>query len=167
MGSDLSPLVVTLWVLNVLVDSGGQLAFKAAASEPGERDGMERFVPALKAAARLLQERYDAVRLPQSWVDIADQLRARHDAGEKTLSWPGYVELCQAAHSQAIPQVSIDYLHRTGQVFWRAELFDQQVVLDQAWALSGIYAVLDRAHTLPIIRGRDGEFTQELLSALV
>ena len=43
MGSDLSPLVVTLWVLNVLVDSGGQLAFKAAASEPGERDGMERW----------------------------------------------------------------------------------------------------------------------------
>ncbi|MNT52104.1 4-amino-4-deoxy-L-arabinose-phosphoundecaprenol flippase subunit ArnE [compost metagenome] len=34
MGSDLSPLVITLWVLNVLVDSGGQLAFKAAASQP-------------------------------------------------------------------------------------------------------------------------------------
>ena len=132
-----------------------------------QRDGMERFVPALKAAARLLQERYGAVRLPQSWVDIADQLRAQRDAGHKTLSWPGYVALCQAAHSQAIPEVSIDYLHRTGQVFWRAELFDQQVVLDQAWALSGIYAVLDRAHTLPIIRGQDGEFTRELLSALV
>ncbi|WP_171982135.1 leucine-rich repeat domain-containing protein [Aquaspirillum sp. LM1] len=132
-----------------------------------QRDGMERFVPALKAAARMLQERYGAVRLPQSWVSIADQLRAQRDAGHKTLSWPGYVALCQAAHSQAIPEVSIDYLHRAGQVFWRAGLFDQQVVLDQAWALSGIYAVLDRAHTLPIIRSRDGEFTQELLSALV
>ena len=43
MGSDLSPLVVTLWVLNVLVDSGGQLAFKAAASEPGTLDGMARW----------------------------------------------------------------------------------------------------------------------------
>ena len=132
-----------------------------------QRDGMERFVPALKAAARLLQERYGAVRLPQSWVSIADQLRAQRDAGHKTLSWPGYVALCQAAHSQAIPEVSIDYLHRAGQVFWRAGLFDRQVVLDQAWALSGIYAVLDRTHTLPIIRSRDGEFTQELLSALV
>ncbi len=28
MGSELTPLVITLWVLNVLVDSGGQLAFK-------------------------------------------------------------------------------------------------------------------------------------------
>ena len=43
MGSDLSPLVVTLWILNVLVDSGGQLAFKAAASEPGHRNGTERW----------------------------------------------------------------------------------------------------------------------------
>ena len=34
MGSELTPLVITLWVLNVLVDSGGQLAFKAAASQP-------------------------------------------------------------------------------------------------------------------------------------
>lgn len=43
MGSELSALVITLWVLNVLVDSGGQLAFKAAASEPGDRSGMARW----------------------------------------------------------------------------------------------------------------------------
>ena len=43
MGSELSPLVVTLWVINVLVDSGGQLAFKAAASEPGDLEGMVRW----------------------------------------------------------------------------------------------------------------------------
>ena len=43
MGSDLSPLVITLWVLNVLVDSGGQLAFKAAASQPGDLDGLARW----------------------------------------------------------------------------------------------------------------------------
>ena len=44
MGSELSPLVITLWVLNVLVDSGGQLAFKAAASQPPlELDGMARW----------------------------------------------------------------------------------------------------------------------------
>lgn len=44
MGSELSPLVITLWVLNILVDSGGQLAFKAAASQPPhELDGMARW----------------------------------------------------------------------------------------------------------------------------
>jgi drug/metabolite transporter (DMT)-like permease len=43
VASALSPLVVTLWVLNVLVDSGGQLAFKAAAAGPGARDGLARW----------------------------------------------------------------------------------------------------------------------------
>ncbi|QNP47211.1 DMT family transporter [Diaphorobacter aerolatus] len=43
MSGELSPLVLTLWALNVLVDSGGQLAFKAAASQPGELDGMARW----------------------------------------------------------------------------------------------------------------------------
>jgi drug/metabolite transporter (DMT)-like permease len=43
VSSELSPLVITLWALNVLVDSGGQLAFKAAASEPGDLDGMARW----------------------------------------------------------------------------------------------------------------------------
>ena len=41
--SALTPLVVTLWVLNVLVDSGGQLAFKAAASGPAPAGGMARW----------------------------------------------------------------------------------------------------------------------------
>ncbi len=130
-------------------------------------DGMERFFPELKAAARLLQERHSAVRLPQSWVKVAEQLRGLHDQGQKTIDWSSYVELCNEANPQAIPHASIAYLHRSGQVFWRTGVFDEQVVLDQAWALSGIYAVLDRATTLPIIRGQRGIFTKELLAALV
>lgn len=44
MGSDLSPLVLALWVLNVLLDASGQLAFKAAASQPPHAlDGMARW----------------------------------------------------------------------------------------------------------------------------
>jgi drug/metabolite transporter (DMT)-like permease len=57
MGSDLSPLVLTLWVLNVLVDSGGQLAFKAAAADPRAGDGLARW-------------RYMA-RQPWLWAGIA------------------------------------------------------------------------------------------------
>jgi len=43
MASELSPLVIVLWVLNVLVDSGGQLAFKAAAGDPRAGDGLARW----------------------------------------------------------------------------------------------------------------------------
>lgn len=131
------------------------------------RDGMERFFPELRAAARLLQERYSAVRLPQSWIEVAEHLRTLRDEGQKTIAWSNYVELCLKANPQAIPQASIGYLHRSGQIFWRSGTFDEQVVLDQAWALSGIYALLHRSTTLPTIRSQHGVFTKELLSALV
>lgn len=36
-------MTVAFWALNIFVDSAGQLAFKAAAIEPGEADGMARW----------------------------------------------------------------------------------------------------------------------------
>ncbi len=38
-----TPLVLTLWLLNVLIDCGGQLAFKAVASDPRGGDGRARW----------------------------------------------------------------------------------------------------------------------------
>ncbi|MDB5850411.1 MAG: hypothetical protein JWP29_4163 [Rhodoferax sp.] len=43
MSSDITPLVLALWIANVLVDSGGQLAFKAAAGDPRAGDGLARW----------------------------------------------------------------------------------------------------------------------------
>lgn len=39
----MSPLVIVLWLLNVLLDTGGQLAFKAAAVDPDAGEGMARW----------------------------------------------------------------------------------------------------------------------------
>jgi drug/metabolite transporter (DMT)-like permease len=39
----ISALVAGLWLLNVIVDTGGQLAFKAAAGDPTAGDGMARW----------------------------------------------------------------------------------------------------------------------------
>lgn len=36
-------LVAGLWLLNVLIDTGGQLAFKAAAGDPAAGDGLARW----------------------------------------------------------------------------------------------------------------------------
>jgi drug/metabolite transporter (DMT)-like permease len=38
-----SSIVLGLWVLNTILDSGGQLAFKAAAMEPGMATGLARW----------------------------------------------------------------------------------------------------------------------------
>src|SRR5262245_19211070 len=39
----MTALVATLWMLNVLLDTGGQLAFKAAAGDPDAGDGFARW----------------------------------------------------------------------------------------------------------------------------
>lgn len=39
----ISPLVVLLWVLNVIFDTSGQLAFKAAAGDDRAGDGLARW----------------------------------------------------------------------------------------------------------------------------
>lgn len=38
-----SALVISIWILNTVLDSGGQLAFKAAAIEPGNLSGLARW----------------------------------------------------------------------------------------------------------------------------
>ena len=40
---NLPPLVIGLWLLNIVLDTGGQLAFKAAAGDPDAGDGIARW----------------------------------------------------------------------------------------------------------------------------
>ncbi len=42
-GGPISTLVAGLWLLNVILDTGGQLAFKAAAGDPAAGDGLARW----------------------------------------------------------------------------------------------------------------------------
>ncbi|HEY0197381.1 MAG TPA: EamA family transporter [Rhodanobacter sp.] len=53
----MSTLAAGLWLLNVVLDTGGQLAFKAAASDPAAGDGLARW-------------KYMALR-PWLWIGIA------------------------------------------------------------------------------------------------
>jgi drug/metabolite transporter (DMT)-like permease len=55
--SPLPALVVTLWMLNIVLDTGGQLAFKAAAGDSAAGDGLARW-------------KYMAAR-PWLWIGIA------------------------------------------------------------------------------------------------
>ncbi len=106
MGSDLSPLVVTLWVLNVLVDSGGQLAFKAAASEPGDRDGMERW--------RFMLGR------PWLWVGIACY-------AAEFVVWLAFLSLVPLSDGVLLGSINIVAIMILGRVLFREKLAPMRV----------------------------------------
>ena len=107
MGSDLSPLVVTLWVLNVLVDSGGQLAFKAAASEPGDRDGMERW--------RFMLGR------PWLWVGMACYVA-------EFVVWLAFLSLVPLSDGVLLGSINIVAIMILGRVLFRERLAPMRVV---------------------------------------
>jgi internalin A len=131
-------------------------------------DGMARLMLELKSAARYQLERYGTVQLPANWVAVGDDLRRmRDEQGIRTLPRDEFERLCAEQHQTAVPGVVLEYLHRSGQVFWKEGVFGDQVVLDQAWALDGMYAVLHRDSALPLIRQQHGRFTPQLLALLV
>jgi internalin A len=148
-----------------LPDEHGFERLSTTSSSARQEDGMDGLQVELRKAARFLLQRYGKVRLPASWVAVNDELRAR--TGEKTLPRDEFDVLCLARHGAAVPEVVLDYLHRSGQVFWRQGLFGNRVVLDLAWALEGIYAVLDRNSSASIIRSQAGRFSPDLLALLV
>jgi internalin A len=62
----------------------------------------------------------------------------------------------------------LDYLHNIGTVFYRKGLFDDQIILDQSWALDAVYAVFDRTSgALKKIERNRGRFRRSELAEWV
>jgi hypothetical protein len=61
----------------------------------------------------------------------------------------------------------LSYLHNAGIVFYRPGLFDDRIILDQAWALEAIYTVFNRESCYRPLRYLRGRFNREILEALV
>jgi len=130
-------------------------------------DGLERLWPELRAAVRYQRERMDDVMLPASWLHVRDTLRTRKHQGEKVLALADYRRLCEQAPTVLAPDTLLHYLHASGDVFWRSGVFDSQLVLDQAWALEGVYALTQRGAVLPFLRRHQGHFSLEDLNDLL
>ncbi|WP_370678538.1 EamA family transporter [Comamonas sp. GB3 AK4-5] len=106
MGSDMSPLVITLWVLNVLVDSGGQLAFKAAASEPGELAGTQRW-------------RFMAAR-PWLWVGVGCYVA-------EFVLWLAFLSLVPLSDGVLLGSINIVAIMVLGRVLFKEKLAPMRV----------------------------------------
>jgi hypothetical protein len=120
-----------------LVSGTGFLDASASASGgTGEELGL-----ALKVTVRHQLEAQGKVRLPQSWVGLVSSLEG---ARARSISRARFDTQCTKHGIQASPALVLEYLHRSGRVFWRKWLFSNHVVLDQPWALEGAYAILER-----------------------
>ncbi|MCP5021444.1 MAG: hypothetical protein GY930_06680 [bacterium] len=71
-------------------------------------------------------------------------------------------ELCPGAYSKN-PEALLRLLHRSGFLFYDGEHMKDSVVLDQRWAINGIYTALNRETAWPHLEAAGGRCTLEQL----
>jgi internalin A len=101
-------------------------------------------------------------------LETLKELDAREPDADKRMhrliSRQFFLELCAEVGNISSPDQLLQYLHQCGVIFYEKELFDDQIVLDQVWALSGIYAILNREFSYQQIRENGGRFTRKQLA---
>ncbi len=102
----MTPLVAVLWVLNVLVDSAGQLAFKAAAGDPRAGDGLARW-------------RFMAAR-PWLWVGIACYVA-------EFLVWLAFLSLVPLSEGVLLGSINIVAIMIAGRILFKEKLSPMRV----------------------------------------
>jgi drug/metabolite transporter (DMT)-like permease len=100
-GNTMSATVVTLWLLNILLDTFGQLSFKAAATAPDLGDGLARW----KAMARR----------PWIWCGIAAYV------GE-FLAWLAFLSLLPLSEGVLLGSINIVAVMIAGRVLFNETL---------------------------------------------
>lgn len=86
----------------------------------------------------------------------------------RTLTRDDFARLCDECGGVADAGLFLETLHHAGVVFHQAGYFDDDIILDQEWAIAAIYAVFDRANkVVAAIESNGGRFTRPLLGALV
>jgi small GTP-binding protein len=100
------------------------------------------------------------LHLPRSWFEVQQALAAFKP--QKTMPFAHFQQLClKAGVSDA--EWFVQYLHRTGILFYQQGAFQDQIILDQNWAIEAVYKLFDpheHRSLLEQMRGRfKGRFT--------
>ncbi len=138
--------------------------------------GLEVLQGLLKEAVRDVVERRPPPPIGVGRIAVRDRLRTmlleiQNPSGKRkkplprTLSKAEYIKICERTKKVTNPDSLLDYLHKTGAVFYRAGLFNDQIILDQTWALNAIYTLFDRTHVAPLLHN-SGRFNRPVLETL-
>lgn len=147
-----------------------------AKAEDVRENGYKRLLNELESAVDSLDREEN---LPQHWIDIRDALEqmkpveTADNAAQfmsietNTLGYDEFVALAKEKGEQEDPDRLLqNWLVRTGVVFYKPGLFDNKIILNQAWAIRAVYALFDRSDDgfYHDIKDQDGRFDGQLLN---
>jgi len=128
--------------------------------------GLKQLSAGLNEAVEFLLKARPLTLIGVGRVQVRDQLWAMLKQGIRTLSHDKFRQICRQTGKVSDAEQLLDFLHRSGVVFYRPGLFDDQIILDQTWALDAIYTLLNRKGVFHYLI-QNGRFTRAQLSELV
>ncbi len=130
--------------------------------------GWPGFMDRLRAAAAWMRDPLNGhtALIGEGWEQVRADLRSRPET-EHLMSMEAFRHLCATTGMGSDPTTLLSWLNGDGTVFHRDGLFDNQIVLNQQWALDAIYALFEReSEVLKELRQRGGRFTRDILARL-
>jgi internalin A len=136
--------------------------------------GLDLLKAGLKEAVRDCISRRPPMPIGQGRARVRVRLRQLrnedqqlHTAGprHRFLQRAEFDRLCEEEGGISDTEAFLQFLHTSGVVYYRAGIFGGRIVIDQNWALEGIYAVFDRKRGLPRLHGY-GRFSRADLELL-
>jgi internalin A len=106
--------------------------------------------------------------LPTNWVAVRKAIREKQEkATEKTISIEDFVAICTEKECSNSVSTILGYLHDTGVLYYREDYFQNQIILNQDWAIEAIYKILNReSEHFEILKHENGKLDYELISEI-
>jgi internalin A len=126
-----------------------------------------------------VRDRFDRRRPPRIGVGrlkVRDRLRQMLEEDQKRepdkrqnrlLEREDFDRLCVEMGGVSDPSALLDFLHNNGVIFYRPGLFQNQIILDQNWALKAIYSIFHRDKCFKQLKKLHGRFSREDLELLI
>ncbi|MBK1648364.1 COR domain-containing protein [Rhabdochromatium marinum] len=161
------------FLVSLLAD--GRLVKRVAYSAQ-DVSGRSCLIEAMQQAVSQLRAVQGRPLIGRGRLTVWDQLRTWRNADaeesdpsarRRLIPYDEFAALC-AQQDVTSTETFVQVLHNAGMVFYQPNLFENQLILDQSWALDAIYAVFTREGAVhETLRRLGGRFTRPLLDRLL
>lgn len=98
--------------------------------------------------------------MPKTYIGMIEDIKNRiGNIHSKSLTQEEFAKLCISHGIKTEAKHMRDVLHASGIIFYQKGLFNDEIILDQQWALNAIYSVFDRENSFFDIKQSRGVFS--------
>ena len=118
-----------------------------------EENGYNELLEIIRREASRIKSKAE---IPYCWSQVRQKIRRLQIEGKKRLELKDFYNIANEVEN---PQDLITWLTQSGVCFYKEGLFNDEIILDQAWAIEGIYTLFDRQNYYYALEDNDGEFS--------